>query len=245
MSEPLRNPFDPRSRRHSGLLSVLHPWIRWRTQLLGIITCRDVVAATEALMRVIKKHVTRQEVILAYARYDLSKKGRACLPSDIDHWQWEDPGELDKKLRTNGLKDGVLAAYLHWQLVEVGLIDLLECAIFNGIFPGQPQSLSRIVLNGKVADWHPDRNTDWFDTIKHGTPLTADSPLIIRPSVRSEAPAKWYVEDGSGRALALLQRMLDRGELETSAYAFVGIEPDLRSSFITARPELVQALKRL
>lgn len=62
--------------------------------------------------------------------------------------------------------------------------------------------------------------------------------MIIRPSVRSEEPAKWYIEDGSGRALALLQRVLRNGEMYRTGWAYVGLEPDIRSSFIASRPEL-------
>jgi hypothetical protein len=62
--------------------------------------------------------------------------------------------------------------------------------------------------------------------------------MIIRPSVKSEAPAKWYIEDGSGRALALLQRVLRNGEMYRTSWSYVGLEPDMRSSFIASRPEL-------
>jgi hypothetical protein len=67
--------------------------------------------------------VTREEVIRAYAKYDRRKKAESILPSDIDEWPWDDPGELDSKLRANGLKSGVLAAYRDLQLVEFSLPD--------------------------------------------------------------------------------------------------------------------------
>jgi hypothetical protein len=68
--------------------------------------------------------------------------------------------------------------------------------------------------------------------------LGVDSALIVRPSVRSEEPAKWYIEDGSGRALALLQRILRYGESGRTAWVYLGREPDERSTFIASRPEL-------
>jgi hypothetical protein len=185
-----------------------------------------------------RDHVTREEVIRAYAKYDRRKKAQSLLPPDIDEWPWDDPGELDSKLRANGLKSGVLAACREWQLAEFSLPDVLECAIYNGIFRGEPQALCQLVLIGKVAGWAPDRKTDWWDAIRGGEELGVDSPMIIRQSVRCEEPAKWYIEDGSGRALALLQRVLRNGEMHRTGWAYVGLEPDICSSFIASRPEL-------
>ena len=56
---------------------------------------------------------------------------------------WEDPIELDSKLRANGLKDRVLATYRDWQFTEIDLSDLLKCAIFNGIFRGEPSQVHK------------------------------------------------------------------------------------------------------
>ena len=189
-------------------------------------------------MRVTRDHVTREEVIRSYAEYDRRKKAQALPPSDIDSWPWDDPVGLDSRLSANDLKSGVLAAYRDWQLVEFSISDLLECAIYNGIFRAEPQALCQLVLSGKVAGWAPDRKTDWWESIRSGVELGIDSALIVRPSVRSEAPAKWYIEDGSGRALALLQRILRHAELYRTAWAYLGREPDQRSSFIATRPEL-------
>jgi len=189
-------------------------------------------------MRVIEDHVNRERVIRSYAKYDRRKKFQGTLPPDMDEWPWDDPVELDTRLAKNGLKSGVLSGYRDWQFVEIGLTDFLECAIFNGIFPGQPQALCLLVLLGKVAGWSPDRSTEWLNPIRGGAELNAECPFILRPSVTSEAPAKWYIEDGSGRALAFLQRALSYRELDRTAWAYVGIEPDMRSSFIASRPEL-------
>ncbi|HLW88420.1 MAG TPA: hypothetical protein VKR57_07980 [Terriglobales bacterium] len=54
----------------------------------------------------------------------------------------------------------------------------------------------------------------------------------------SERPAKWYLEDGSGRGLALLQRILRYSEFGRTAWAYIGHEPDERSTFIKSHPEL-------
>jgi hypothetical protein len=189
-------------------------------------------------MRVIEDHVTRERVLRTYAEYDRRKKGQGSLPSDMNEWPWDDAIELDSRLKKNHLKDGVLAAYRDWRFVEIGLTDFLECAIYNGIFPGQPQALCQLVLLGQVAAWSPDRDTEWLNPIRGGADFTAECPFILRPSLTSEAPAKWYIEDGSGRALAFLQRALRWGELDRTAWAYLGIEPDKCSPFIKSRPEL-------
>jgi len=51
--------------------------------------------------------------------------------------------------------------------------------------------------------------------------------------------AKWYIEDGSGRALALLQRMLIHQELWHTAWAYIGTIPDEDSDFIQKHPDLL------
>jgi hypothetical protein len=187
---------------------------------------------------IIERHiVTREEVIRFYATYDRRKKGRSHLP-DLDAWPWGDPDGLDRKLADNGLKEGVLAAYRTWKFVKLGVADLLECAVVNTIFPRKPQALCQLMLLGKLAEWLPIGDPEWWRLMGNGSELGADSALIARPALRSEAPAKWYLEDGSGRALALLQRIVRYGEIGRTAWAYLGHEPDEQSAFIKSRPEL-------
>jgi hypothetical protein len=117
-------------------------------------------------MRVHRDAVSREDVIRWYVTYDRRKKGEQSVPADLDQWPWNDPPALDRKLKENGLKDGVLSAYAGWSLAELGVADLLRCAIYNGIFPGQPQVLSQLVLAGSVARWKPDRTTNWYQKIR-------------------------------------------------------------------------------
>jgi hypothetical protein len=83
-----------------------------------------------------------------------------------------------------------------------------------------------------------DRAQEWWQLIGNGSQLDAESALIARPALPSESSAKWYLEDGSGRALALLQRILRYGEVGRTAWAYLGYEPDERSAFIQSHPEL-------
>jgi hypothetical protein len=188
-------------------------------------------------MRVEREAVTREDVVRFYVAYDRSRKGGPPL-SDLDTWLWGDPGGIDRKLAENDLKDGVMAAYRTWRFVEFGVADLLECAVVNSIFPGEPQALGQLALRGKLAVWLPIGAPGWWPLIRNGSDLDAESALIVRPAVKSEAPAKWYLEDGSGRAIALLQRILRYGEVGRTAWAYLGDDPDDHSAIIKSRPEL-------
>lgn len=189
-------------------------------------------------MRIGRNGVAREEVIRFYATYERRKKENKPPPSDIDAWPWNDPDGLDRKLRDSDLKEGVLAAYRLWRLGEFNVADLLECAVVNHIFPRKPQALGQLVLLGKLAEWLPTGAPEWWQLIGNGSQLDAESALIVRPALPSESPAKWYLEDGSGRALALLQRILRYGEVGRTAWAYLGYEPDERSAFIQSHPEL-------
>ena len=152
-------------------------------------------------MKVERDQVTREEVVRFYAAYDRRKKGRTP-PLGIGAWPWDDPDGIDQKLADSGLKPGVLAAYRTWRLVEFGVADLLECAVVNHIFRGGPQALGQLLLRGKLAEWIPTGAPEWWPLIGSGSELDIESALIARRALKSEAPAKWYLEDGSGRALA-------------------------------------------
>jgi hypothetical protein len=188
-------------------------------------------------MRVERDDVTREETIRFYAAYDCGKKKRT-IPADINEWPWDDPEALDEKLHGSGLKKGVPAAYRTWKLVEFDVGDILESAIVDQIFPNEPQALGQLVLRGRVAEWLPNGAPEWWREIGNGSELGAESALILRPSVRSEGPAKWYIEDCSGRALAFLQRILRYGEHGRTAWAYLGNQPDERRAFIRSHPEL-------
>jgi hypothetical protein len=186
---------------------------------------------------VIDAGVSRRDVIAFYVEYDRRKKGQPSL-RDLATWPWDNLEALDQKLRDNGLKAGVLPAYRSWWLVELDLSDLLDCAIVNHIFPDRPQALGLLVGQGSIETWAPPDRPEWWEPLSSGLNLPREWALILRPSVSSERPAKWYLEDGSGRALALVQRMLRSGEPWRTAFAYLGIVPDESSSFIRSRSEL-------
>jgi hypothetical protein len=64
--------------------------------------------------------------------------------------------------------------------------------------------------------------------------------MLLRPAVRAESPACWYIEDGSGRAVAFVanQHIFDPSQI--LAIAYLARNPDPHSSFmLTELPELL------
>lgn len=188
-------------------------------------------------MKIIRKSVSREDVITFYVEYDRRKK-KQDININLVAWPWDNPKELDEKLRENNLKPGVLPAYKSWWLVELDFSDILDCAIVNHIFPDHPQALSHLIAQGVVETWVPIGQPEWWKPLSSGRNLACEWALILRPAVANERPAKWYIEDGSGRALALVQRVLRNGDTVLAACAYLGVVPDERSPFIQSRPEL-------
>lgn len=188
-------------------------------------------------MNIKRSRVTREEVIRFYVQYDSHKKGQPQIV-DFSNWPWDDADLLDTRLGEMGLKPGAITAYRIWTLATLTIADLLECAIVNHIFPGEPQAIGRLVLRGLLSQWMPKGASSWWRPISTGADVDARMALVLRPALRSEAPAKWYVEDGSGRALALVQRILHHSETTRTAFAYVGCIPEKRSPFILSHPEL-------
>lgn len=137
---------------------------------------------------------------------------------------------LDSQLRSAGLKCVVLGAYVLWDKVEITSSEIPECAVVAGIFPGQPRKLG-LVAPDCLLRWRPDRPNNWYARICRGEALAETEPLILRPSLPSELPALPYVEDGSGRAIALLQNHARFLPSQVLAVAFLGREQDRTSTF--------------
>jgi hypothetical protein len=181
---------------------------------------------------------SRRQVIQSYVTYDARKKGRSA--PDLDSWQWDNADALDAALRTHEFKPGVLAGYLWWDLILIGRDELLRCAIWNGIdvFRGKSQALSILCIDPAFRNWQPKHSTEWFDVIEHGG-YDPTWIFILRPALASESPARWYIEDGTGRGICLLRRLLRNPDDTTTVAAFVGIIPDAASAFIQQHPELL------
>ncbi len=190
-------------------------------------------------MRVIEPDIERRTVIEAYAKYDCSKKGRTT-PAFAE-WNWSQADMIDMEMERAKLKIGVPAGYQLWDKVEVTMSDLRECAVVGDIFPGQSRKLGLVERAGGLVGWKPNRGTSWYDNIVGGQTFDETAPLMLRPAVSGESPASWYIEDGSGRAIAFVANQILFRSSQTLAIGYLGCEPDPRSSFMQQHfPELLK-----
>lgn len=185
-----------------------------------------------------KQYLTRKDVIAAYVDYDARKKN-CPLPANLTDWPWDDPNALDSELSRHGFKVGIITGYKTWNVVRLSRLDLLKCAVVNHMFcelsprfQRLPRALGELIHYSEFQQWKPNKPTNWYEWLECGKPFPDDWPLIIRPSVRSEAPAEWYIEDGSGRAVCFLRRLCNYPEENGTAFGYVGVEPDFKSQFM-------------
>ena len=191
-------------------------------------------------MRKLRSEIDRRTVIEAYVKYDSIKKSRS-LP-DTGCWPWGDPNGLDLELEGHGYKHGIISGYRSWTFSALTLDDLRECAIVAGVIPNHPPHLGKLESTLALRDWRPDRETDWYERLSLGAVLSQNAPLVLRLSVRSEHPAKWYIEDGSGRALAIMQAASSHVADQVVAYGYIAENPDYASTFMQCRfSELLQS----
>ena len=184
------------------------------------------------------KYLTRKDVITAYVNYDARKKNNA-IPKNLADWPWSDPNALDFELIRNKFKHGIIAGYKTWQAVQLSRHDLLNCAVVNHMFrdfqsPSEhlPRVLRQLIHHPVLRQWKPNKATEWYEWLESGKAFPDDWPLILRPTVSSEAAAKYYIEDGSGRAVCFLRRLCNHPEESGAAMGYLGIEPDFGSNFM-------------
>jgi hypothetical protein len=181
-------------------------------------------------LRTIERGIKRRVVIEAYAKYDCAKKGRPT--PDFGTWNWSHADAIDWEMQRAELKIGVPAGYLLWDKVDLTISDLRECAVVDSIFPGQPRKLGLVERGRGLEGWRPNRETSWYGDIARGRTFDETAPLMLRPAVSGEAPASWYVEDGSGRAIAFLANQIRFSPSRTLAIGYLGRELDPGSSFM-------------
>ncbi len=190
-------------------------------------------------MKLKRRGIDRRRVVEAYATYDCTKKGKQV--PNLASWDWSCADTIDKQLAHAGLKVGIVSGYLKWDEVELDAHDLCQCAVVATIFPSlQSRDLGTAERTGRLRNWQPNCQTQWYDPISRGSPLDESAPLILRPTVSAEAPAVWYIEDGSGRAVALLANRSKLGPLRPLAVGYLGVVSDSASTFMRTRfPDLL------
>jgi len=188
-----------------------------------------LVAQTNSRMRIRKKDIERRIAVEAYATYDCSKKKRS--KPDFATWDWSRADAIDRQMRRVDLKTGVPAGYLLWHEIEVTMSDLRECAVDVKIFQGQSRKLGLVGTDELIA-WTLNCQNTWYADIARGRPLDEAAPMLLRPAVRRESPASWYIEDGSGRAIAFVANQHAFEASQTLAIGYLGHKPDPASSLM-------------
>ena len=186
-------------------------------------------------MKTVEPRVERRAVIEAYVAYECSKKHLS--PPTLSEWDWTSADAIDEELRRSRLKPGVLAGYMKWNKVELAIPDLSQCAVVVDIdiFPGRSRALGE-ADKAALEKWTPEPEPAWYGHIVLGQPLRPSDPLILRPALTGEPGAKWYVEDGSGRAVALVKFARLFSPLNVVATAYLGVIPDPDSRFMKKSP---------
>jgi len=133
-----------------------------------------------------------------------------------------------------GLKTGIPAGYVLWDEVEVTIADLRECAVDVNIFPGQPRRLG-LVGAAELFRWTQSCENAWYKDIARGQILEPNTPMLLRPAVSDESPASWYIEDGSGRAVAFVANQHLFAAALTVTIGYLGRTPDPHSSIMRER----------
>jgi hypothetical protein len=189
-------------------------------------------------MKILQPDVDRKNLIDFYLRTDNEKKNKT-MPADYGSLNWNDPNALDRWLQQHGYKSGILSGYKRWAHVQLSKDDLMDTAIANHIFIGQPQRLGDLVDTESFQKWAPPQKPyrSWYEPLSRGE-NPKDLEIILRPAVSSEG-SKYYVEDGSGRSICYL-RSIHNFRLDSEMCAYIGTEPDPQSIFMQQRPELLK-----
>lgn len=227
---------------HCVLLTVLFGNGRRKAegQRVSILKA-DAKVRPEGIVRTLQEGVNRQVVIESYASYDYQKKRNGESLPNFETWNWSRADAIDEELHRAGLKTGIPAGYLLWNIVEIAIPDFRECAVVGGIFACQVhRQLGLIEQNGGLVNWEEKlfqhlgnrQAPSWYYHIKRGEVLADSAPFLLRPSVFCERPSRWYVEDGSGRAVTFVANANAFSPLEAVATGFVGTVPDPSSTFM-------------
>jgi len=128
-------------------------------------------------MRTVQEGVSRRAVIESYAKYDYQKKRNSETLPDFDTWNWSSADAIDEELCRAGLKTGIPAGYLSWNMVQLTIPNFRECAVVVNIFSEQRhRQLGIIEQNGGLINWEEKLfqhlgtrpAPSWYDHIKLG-----------------------------------------------------------------------------
>jgi hypothetical protein len=197
------------------------------------------------------RELDRRELIQIYLEGELHKKGTP-VPESIGTLDWDDVNAIDQWLSLNGYKNGIISGFRRWAYVQLSLEDLLSCSVYGGHFPGHTNcSLGALARSGALAASRSDRldvhgqwvrpKPVWFDLLSQAE-FDERYAITLRPACRGvrRQGAKFYVEDGGGRAVLYTQACL-RLQRPSQMTGYIGFDPDPASQWLkrTFRGELL------
>jgi len=189
-------------------------------------------------LETIKSGINRKEVIDFYIKYDYSKKSKKITPGELmEKLDYDNPDDIDDLFVKYGYKGGIIPGFKKWDLVKLNRDDSGECAIYGGLaencFDTECQKLKKLKENPGFKSWEPPKDKEWYFRIKTGGNIEREEALILRPAVKNEDGAKWYLEDGSGRGLYLYKNALQNPANKVYAFAYLAkLLPDKKSKFM-------------
>jgi hypothetical protein len=185
-------------------------------------------------MKVTGSFLDRQTVLDGYLNRENAKEEGKEIPPPYPELAWDNVAWLDLWLQHSGYKEGDPSGFRWWLPVELSFADLLDCAIWSGLFKGEFQRLGDLLDSGRLKNWEPtETRRDWYHRIKNGGSISPEWPLILRPALPSEKAAL-YVEDGSGRATWLVAQ--PSAENRTAA-GLIAFDPEPSSTWLAANLE--------
>ncbi len=171
--------------------------------------------------------VDRREIIEHYLRLE-NRKG-SPIPFPYPNLPWDDVNALDCWFDKHHYKTGVISGFRHWGVAILSYEDVLDCAIVSHIFRAPSQRLGDLLRLGCLDTWKPGNpNRYWEQPVHKGESIPRQWGLIMRGALPRER-ARFYVEDGNGRATWFAAQ---RGEASRTAYAFIGFDPDPASHWL-------------
>jgi len=183
----------------------------------------------------LRKETNRRELIDFYLNIENDKKDKE-IPSDYNSLDWNNANELDCWLLNNGYKRGVISGFKKWAYVKLSKDDILDLAISDSIpqFKNKGQRLRDLMDTKEFMAWKPNKDPlpIWYDSLSKGV-FDEKFSIIMRPACESEKRqgTKFYIEDGTGRALCYLRSILKLNK-ESEMLGFIGYAPDQESIFL-------------
>lgn len=178
-------------------------------------------------MELILDDIARLKIIELYVEQETAKGKRH---PNIEMSESNSADELEHKLLVADYKSESFVGFKKWLKIKLSHDELLACAPVNHIhnYATSERRLDKLLSLLQANSWVPkDPSRPWIESIDSTGTISEGIALVLRPALPTEGDARFYIEDGSGRA-TLHARLGCRGDI----YSYLGYQPDPASDFI-------------